>query len=751
MTFLNEAQSDDPASASALPPKIEEALRAAGVRPTPHARQLLRAAAQLGTFKVSDRDVLSASGLLFAAIALDDFNSEEAEPFSDPEKVALNTVRKAFLGADLERESEYRSLITSDFYKEMPLGWRDAPPMPDTHFSDAMNTRVEELQNRGTVDVIDLLAASLVSPSEFLQRRLKRLQIDEVKLGEDLLKLRVKVSSFRARYRRERAGPLALGASQYAIALARLFRVAEAEFSLALLAPWGMGKTTIAREVQRYLVSRQDYSEDFKNTFGAEVEPAENLARYETITFSAWAYRRQPELWIWLYESFVKAFLDRNPIIKGLRIFRCGIAKHGLMPLLNSMAIMAFLAIPLAWIAAVIKGGLALFGALGLLTIIVLGKRWFKPVQALIDRYGVIASHRERLGLQALVGDDLRALVDSWVRGGSPNWSHILGFAGFAVLVAGAWAFFMPITEPLSSQFVTVLCRSYQDWCNDTAIASTISSNWYAWLTWVAISALVLLALIVPLGRVDRILLIVDDLDRCPPDEIVDLIDGIKLMLEEKKVGEHVQALVLADNRVLEQAIRKRFKEIVDSTGDVREAKLRRVVREHMEKVFLCHFHLPSLTKANVFQLGELFAQEFEPSDRARTTDRPPAPDPPEPLPDPSPPTPTPQPRPQPRVRTELPVLDVNLTFTATEKQTIARAIERHFGSKLGDEAPTPRFIRSFLFKYQLARMILQMKRLSYTPEEIADGLGRMLELPNIVTSGKDSEDELSSVLRQVA
>jgi hypothetical protein len=763
MASLDESQSDDFGSAFALPSKIEAALRAAGVRPTPDARQLLRAAAQLGAFKESDRHILSASGLLFTAVELDRSQDQTDVPSvqeseSNPEKDALKLVRRAFLGTRGELQKEFLSLTTSDFYKEEPQGWRDTPPVPNTQFSDRIAAGVKELQGRGKIDAIDLLVASLVSPGDFLRRRLERLQIDEVKLRASLVKL--KVSSFSAQFRRERAGPLALGASQYALAVARLFRVAEAEFSLALLAPWGMGKTTIAREIKRYLVCGRNYSEAFRKEFGVEVESAGKLAEYETITFSAWTYRRQPELWIWLYESFVKAFLDRWVLIRVLRIFRCGIAKHGLTPIITSMAMMAFLAIPLTWIAAVIKGGLAIFGAGGLLTIILVGRRWFKPVRALFDRYGIIVSHRERLGLQALVGDDLRALVDAWARGGGPSTFHILAFVGFAIFVAGVWAFLMPSTEPLSSQLVNALC-SHSSWCYDesTRLANAISSMWYPWGIWVAISAAVALALILPWGRVDRILLIVDDLDRCPPDEIVDLIDGLKLMLEEKKVGEHVQALVLADNRVLEQAIRRRFRGIVDETGDAQDARLRRVVREHMEKVFLCHFNLPPLTERNVFELAQSFAQEFEPSEGGPVVETPIEPIPDEPVPD----VPRPNqtiasqdtsgrvPESSTTAETVLPIFDATLTFTTREKETIARVIEDQFGSNLREEAPTPRFIRSFLFKYQLARMILQMKRHSYTPYQIANGLARVLKSPIGIPADDDTESELTSVLQQVA
>lgn len=305
-----------------------------------------------------------------------------------------------------------------------------------------MRSELAKLRGNRNLDVIDLIGASLASPGLLLQKRLARLGVDAEVLRTEIMDLKVRGS--KAHYRRERVGPLALGARQYALALARLFRVADSEFSLALLAPWGMGKTTISREIQRYLSRPSDYAAELRRAMGSGADEVGNLAEYEIVTFSAWTYRRQPELWIWLYESFVKAFLSRGNFINALRIFRCGIAKHGFTPLYKSLLMMAFLAFPLTWIAAVVKGGVALFGVAGLLTVVLLGRRWFIPVRTLIDRYGVIANHRERLGLQALIGDDLRALVDAWVRGAGPQSTAILAFVGFLASVATLWAFMIP-------------------------------------------------------------------------------------------------------------------------------------------------------------------------------------------------------------------------------------------------------------------------------------------------------------------
>jgi hypothetical protein len=391
-----------------------------------------------------------------------------------------------------------------------------------------------------------------------------------------------------------------------------LFRVAEEEFSLALLGPWGRGKTTIAGEIKRYLTDSQAYANDLTAAFRVAASPA-GLARYETVTFSAWTYRRQPELWIWLYESFVRAFLAPGGVVAALRVLRCGVAKHGIWPLGWSLITLAVLALPFAWIAAGIKGGVALFGAAGLISLALLGRRWFGSVRRLVDRYGVVASHRERLGLQALVGEDLKAIVDAWVTGGGPSKRAICVLMATLLITAGVWAWIISDYHAIPPDWRDFICLHAATLCeskNDSQ-GAVPSVPWLAWGIWVFVSALASAALAVPFGRIDRILVIVDDLDRCPPEEIVDLIDGIKLMLEEQHVGSHVQALVLADNNVLQHAISKRFKDFIATDAQNLEMFRKRVIREHMEKVFICHFLLKPLEHNDVAILAKAFAKEF--------------------------------------------------------------------------------------------------------------------------------------------
>lgn len=778
-----------------LPAAIAQSLRIADLVPTQTAAELLRLAARLGNLKTADQDILSSSGLLYAAV-------QSARPLRDSrdaEAEAMRLVLFAFVGEKGEREDAFKSVIMSDFYAREPQNLGDYPARAGTRFSDQMQNGINELQGQGNLSVIDLIAAALTDPSEFLARRLKALKVDAESLKAQILSLKerrievgraegaeraetFKPNGFNASYRREHSGELALSASQYALVLARLFRVAKGEFSLALLAPWGSGKTTIAREIERYLTRGDAYAAALQQTFHAEATNDER-AHYETVTFSAWAYRRQPELWIWLYESFVRAFLDQGIAMRIVRVFRCGIAKHGVMPLARSLAIMAFLAFPLTWIAIAIRGGLVIFGAAGLLAGVLVWRRWYGSVRTLIDRYGMIASHRERLGLQALIGDDLRALIDAWAKGGGPKGLAIAGFAAWTLLIAFVWALVIEYGGVLPADIKATICQV--GWCRekDDILPYVAPVAWLVWALWVALVAAVLVALLAAWGRVDRILLVVDDLDRCPPNEIVDLIDGIKLMLEQQVVGQYVQALVLADNDVLVHAIRKRFADYLHVDETRKEAALRRLVREHMEKVFLCHYYLRPLTTTGVSELVRSYVKELQPGSQlgnaayentflirfvrnlgsfVRNSALSSAPPPsgaesPPATENSIAPSPVPMPPAAAEARQsnrdgERPLAaapDENLTFTSDETETIIKVVESHFGT--GVDLPTPRFLRSFFFKYQLARMILQMGRGQYSSAELADRLARAVTSNDPNGNAGGADDEIGLVVQQVA
>jgi KAP family P-loop domain len=97
---------------------------------------------------------------------------------------------------------------------------------------------------------------------------------------------------------------LRLNFEEYALAISRVFRDASGEFCMALLGRWGSGKTRLARLVTTYLSKPDVFSLELEQ-YGLPRADNDTM-QYSIVWFSAWQYRRVPEAWIFLYETFSK-------------------------------------------------------------------------------------------------------------------------------------------------------------------------------------------------------------------------------------------------------------------------------------------------------------------------------------------------------------------------------------------------------------------------------------------------------------
>ncbi len=107
------------------------------------------------------------------------------------------------------------------------------------------------------------------------------------------------------------------------------------------------------------------------------------------------------------------------------------------------------------------------------------------------------------------------------------------------------------------------------------------------------------------LGKSDqRILIFVDDIDRCREDKIIEIIDSLRVMLEEPDIHNKVVVIAAIDESILKMAIRSKYHHLVKEMHikedkDEQEAKLASMTDEYMDKLFLAGINLPSLTLQN--------------------------------------------------------------------------------------------------------------------------------------------------------
>ena len=99
-----------------------------------------------------------------------------------------------------------------------------------------------------------------------------------------------------------------------------------------------------------------------------------------------------------------------------------------------------------------------------------------------------------------------------------------------------------------------------------------------------------------------KILLFVEDIDRCTEDRIIQSIDALRVMLEEKEILNRVIIVTAIDERILKNAIRIKYKSLITSqtqteeNRDLEVLKMNELISEYLDKIFISAIRLGELT-----------------------------------------------------------------------------------------------------------------------------------------------------------
>lgn len=512
----------------------------------------------------------------------------------------------------------------------------------------------------------------------------------------------------------------ALRVDDYASTFAQFFRSAGSEeCCLAVFAPWGRGKSYLMKRVKTKL---QPHS-------------------YATVNFQAWRYPTRPEVWVHLYETMCHTAFDCPWQQKWPRVFRIGIARHGFGHLIWALLILTFALYPKLHLAVQTFGWLqGLVKLLGIGSAIWIGTFFFNAVKSakkLSKEYLVTPNHSEKLGLQATIGDDLAALLEGWMP--SNRWPGILPVIGFVASVwllfqgAAHWGSFAPLGWQAGSWGVGAILPWF------ISCAMVICGAWL--LSW--------------FGEPKRILLVVDDLDRCSLEHLISVMESVKLLIEDKKVSRRLQVAMLVEEEVLKQAILNKYAPVRVSNGGSMSDD--RIFRESCEKLFTVHLRLDPLTadeaeevlsrmfgsskpdsnyeyeeRSPQHELDEIDAkserkagketspkstssdtrQNGRPNESAapdRQGQKPPLTG--------DPPTSNRKPEKQDSAAQQsLP------HFSLIEKGFLIAAV-RDLVEARGNDVVGPRSVRNFVFRYQLARILLNQLRVPFEPGAVVQAL----------------------------
>ena len=317
--------------------------------------------------------------------------------------------------------------------------------------------------------------------------------------------------------------------------------------------------------------------------------------RYRTLNFSAWKYPSSPEVWVHLYEEFARTAF-RGPWYQALpNVMRTGIARHGSGKLLLGFALLALAVFPIAhllrWTADAVAYVYPIVGMAGFIWLWSFVRGVRKTKTRLSATYLTATRHTEKLGLQSTIGTDLAALLKGWIPAEGFGFAFIAAYWLISlILISGTW---------LRLQGGKQLQAIANDQIHFSLI---VPAN--PWLS-VIVTALVL-ALCAAAIRLlrhggsspSRVLLVVDDLDRCKPEHLLSVMESIKLLIEDEEISRRVQVAMLLEEDILRHSIFVKYGAL---TSEAEKSILKtpydpeRLMRENTEKLFTAHLRLPSL------------------------------------------------------------------------------------------------------------------------------------------------------------
>ncbi len=369
-----------------------------------------------------------------------------------------------------------------------------------------------------------------------------------------------------------------LNLDTYTRVLSRFFASAKEDVCFGIFGHWGRGKT--------YLMK----------TVGKRLEDNHN---YRVVRFSAWKYRTNPELWIYLYECIASLARKEHWFDARFAIpVRAAFSRFGLWGLTISLLVLAVALTPLL---ARFEYAISIIFWLGIgpvLYLLLIYTR-LRSFAVTLKPYFLIPDHAGKLGLQATIGVDLRALLLGWMP--QNTWmkptqrtelcKHLRkngkGFESLAyatmVIIVAVQPWFYSGTFPLGVFFAVV---------------------WTGLALGLPISALL------RSSGPHRILLVVDDLDRCESKQMLEIIESIMLLLDDVEVQNRLQVVMLVEEEAVEYAISLKYQHYWRNLKNhSRLEKKRALIDENMQKLFLAYLRLGQLNTSEIQEVAESYLQ----------------------------------------------------------------------------------------------------------------------------------------------
>lgn len=292
---------------------------------------------------------------------------------------------------------------------------------------------------------------------------------------------------------------------------------------IGIFGRWGRGKTFLLRELIKNLGF--DYE--------ARFQKYDKENKFHLVKIHAWKYKEEKAFWAYLYESIAEQYYMSSKFGKLGELFRIIHLNVNRMGIIKFLSYLIPLVLSFAWwiLNNEIKGNIIGYFTgnkvnisninnfhKALITVspfalsfYLFSKNVFPKASKLFTTLSKKHSFKDELGFQAKVQDELRTLLNTWIRN-KENTDH------------------------------------------------------------------------------KRVIIVVDDLDRCELNNIIPIADALRIILEDPEIISRTIVVTLVDENILISAISKKY----DHLGGNENERLNRS-KEYMDKLFLTGIKLPEL------------------------------------------------------------------------------------------------------------------------------------------------------------
>ena len=253
---------------------------------------------------------------------------------------------------------------------------------------------------------------------------------------------------------------------------------------------------------------------------------------FKVIEFSAWKYQATPSIWAYLYEELSKEYLGKKMHVKWKRRLYLNYVRNGWNNLPRWIP-NAFFIVILILVGAVIWVSHCNTDIADLIRGIGLG--------LVLSSLGAIFSVLNRFKPEAL---RVLRLLDNKV-----SFQNVMG---------------------VQSEVHKEIVHLIHSWSKEKSYQSLF--RWFVKPPF--------------LEKGQRLLLFIDDIDRCSIEKVLEIIDAIRVMLDDGSIYEKMVVVAAIDHRMLQKAIEKKIIHTNTKAG---------LVKEYMDKIFIGGIKLPPM------------------------------------------------------------------------------------------------------------------------------------------------------------